>query len=155
MTADRKDVVSGGLFIVVGLTFGTWAYITMTIGSALNMGAAFFPLVLAVTLVTLGAIIAFRGLMAEKPRTLVDTLPVRPLLMISLAVSTFAWFLEDLGLFAASFLATILASFATENVRPARALVASFAIAAFCALVFGYGLRISVPVFGPLLGGRG
>lgn len=149
MISRAKDVASGAIFAGIGALYGTIALTSLQMGTALEMGPAYFPVILSGALVLLGIGIAARGLLRERPATPFGAVSWRAIGMISAATLVFAAFLDDLGMFPGIFLTSLIASLASTRARLLKAALASLAIAAFCTLVFSYAVRLPVPVFGP------
>lgn len=153
MTANCKDLAAGVIFILVGVVYGSIAWFGLTIGEALNMGPGYFPIVLSGMLVALGLAIMGRSFVDTVGREPFGVVPWRGVVMLSLATILFAAFVEELGLLPGVFLTAFLATLANPKVRIVNALVASAGIAIFCTAVFGYGIRLPIPIIGPWLGG--
>ena len=149
MNVNHKDVASGAIFAAVGLAYGTIALTSLPIGRALNMGPGYFPIVLSSMLVLLGAAIAGRGF-ARGSGTGFGAVPWRGLALLSAATVCFAAFVEQLGLFPAVLTTAFLASMANPQMGLLRGLIIAAAIAACCSFVFSYGLKLPLPVLGPL-----
>ena len=61
---SQKDFFSGLMFLVVGVAFA-WGATTYNVGSGARMGPGYFPLLLGVLLMILGAVIIFKALVVE------------------------------------------------------------------------------------------
>ena len=61
---SQKDFFSGLVFIVIGSGFG-WGATSYKIGDGARMGPGYFPLLLGVLLMILGAVITFKALVIE------------------------------------------------------------------------------------------
>ena len=61
---SEKDFFSGLVFIVVGAGFA-WGATSYKIGEGARMGPGYFPLLLGVLLMILGAVVAFKALVIE------------------------------------------------------------------------------------------
>jgi hypothetical protein len=151
---SRKDLLSGVFFIAVGLLYGGIALTSLQIGSAFNMGPGYFPMALSSVLVVLGLVIGARSFAGGDMST-IGAIPWRPLVMISLSVIVFVIGLKRLGLPATVFLTTLAACGSSRQISPLQALAIALGIAVFCTLVFGFGIKLSAPMVGPWLGGRG
>ena len=62
MRIDAKSVASGILFILMGLAYFWMAWSKLPIGSAMDMGPGYFPIVLSGGLVVFGSSIALLGI---------------------------------------------------------------------------------------------
>lgn len=61
---SQKDFFSGLVFMVIGAAFG-WGAASYKIGNGARMGPGYFPLLLGVLLMILGAVIVFKALVVE------------------------------------------------------------------------------------------
>ncbi len=61
---SQRDFFSGLMFMAVGIAFA-WGATTYTIGEGARMGPGYFPLVLGLLLVGLGAFIVFEAVVVE------------------------------------------------------------------------------------------
>lgn len=61
---SQKDFFSGLVFMVIGAAFG-WGASSYKIGTGARMGPGYFPLLLGVILIILGAVITFKSLVVE------------------------------------------------------------------------------------------
>jgi hypothetical protein len=149
MRANGKDLASGAFFTAAGLLYGGMAIVSLPIGSALNMGPGYFPIVLAGITAGLGLIIMARSFFTRQ-KTPYGVVPWRGAIFISAATIFFALLLEDLGLLPTIFGSVALVSLAVPNCRIKEVLGASIVISALCALIFGYFLKLPVPIVGPV-----
>jgi hypothetical protein len=151
LQANRKDIASGGFFAAVGLLYGSIAWRSLDIGTALEMGPGYFPLILSGFLIALGAVIAIRGLSTGQ-QSAFGIVPWRGIILLSLATIVFAAFFDDLGMFPGVLATAFLAALSSPQIPVVRAMVTAFCIAVFCTVVFSYGIHLPVPVIGPLFG---
>lgn len=168
---DPADLLAGGTFVALGLAFAVGAS-RYDVGSALQMGPGYLPLVLGVLLAVLGAGILVTGLLArrrpgagavaapgpgagadEDVREAAGPVPwVRGGLLIA-AVVTFGLTVRGLGLGGALFLTTFLAALAGHRNSPLRAALIAAGLTAMCLIVFVALLQLRLPVVGTWLGG--
>jgi hypothetical protein len=149
--ADRSEggegvveLASGVLFMAIG-AFGLVIGRAYPSGTALNMGPGYLPKLVAGALVGLGLIGVVRGLMIGNwslPR-----MALRPLLCIALAIVVFALTIDRFGLFLATFATALIGTAAQARMEWRRAPLIALALAGFCVLLFGYGLKLSMPVW--------
>ena len=149
MEVNRKDLASGAIFAAVGVVYGTIAWKSLPIGQALNMGPGYFPIILSAILIILGGVIIVRA-WSTSSETPFGVVPWRGIVMLSAATLVFAAFLDDLGLFPCVWLTSFLASLSSPQIGILRGLLISLAIAAFCTLIFSYGINLPVPRIGPV-----
>jgi len=147
---NGKDLLAGGLFAAFGLAFLAFGR-GYALGSARDMGPGYFPTVLAVILVVLGAATAARGFLV--PGEPIRAVAVRPLAWVTAAVVLFGLTVRGAGL-APAVVLLVLASALARRRAPALALAGlALALALFCVLVFSSGLGLPFPALGPWLRG--
>jgi len=138
MTSHASNAAAGALFVLIGLFFGGHAYSGLAIGTALNMGPGYFPLVLAAILIVLGLAIAASGL--RVPAGTMGAIPWRGATLILLSPIVFGATISRLGLVPALTLTLLLAAFAGREISPLRAVLITAGLVVFCILVFHVGL---------------
>lgn len=144
---DPRDAIAGTLFIAFGLAGGAIA-LSYPLGSAMRMGAGYFPLLVSVALTLLGAVIVLRSLswrLVERD-ALGALFVLRPALCIAAGVLAFALLVPVLGLLLATLAMTLLSGYARPQVRFAEQLALGLALAGFGGLVFAWGLGLQLPV---------
>lgn len=141
------DVIAGGLFLLVGIVGVVWSS-AYPLGTAMRMGAGYFPSLVGAVLAILGIAVAVRGLgwsAVREPRR-ASRANWRPALFIGGGVVTFALSVPVLGLLLATMLMTLVSGFARPKARLGELLGISLALAGFGVLVFAYGLDLHLPV---------
>jgi len=147
---DRRDLLAGLMFVAFGggalLLSGAYAA-----GSAARMGPGYFPRLLGVLLVVLGAVLCLRGLRAA--RAVHVGWHWRPLLVVLAAVAAFSFTARWLGLALSGLLLVFIASSASPEFRWKEALLSGALLGAAAAAVFVWGLGMPLPVLPTFLGG--
>ena len=144
-----KDILAGSVFIAFGLFFALVS-LTYEVGSPLNMGPGYFPLVLGGVLVLLGVVIIGKGLVAgDGEAEPIGTIPWRSAALIVTAVIFFGVTVRGLGLVPSLFVTTALSAFAGHRTGVIPALVISVGLTILCVLIFVVGLQLRVPLIGP------
>jgi hypothetical protein len=151
MHANRRDLAAGGVFILIGASFGLNAWFTLRLGEAQAMGPGYFPVVLGAVLVALGSAIALSAL--GKDTVPFGTVSWRGVVLVSLSILFFAVTVRRLGLGPSLFVSTLLAALASGRLSLPGALLLALSMSAFSVGVFIYALRLPYPVIGPWLGG--
>lgn len=146
MTANRKDLICGLVFIVIGLLFAVGTK-DLDIGTATRMGPGYFPLVLCGILILIGAIIAVKSF--GKPDVEFGSIPWRAILLILPATIFFGYAVRNIGLMPGVFIVALASSFASSKMTIPVALALSVALAIFCYGVFVWGLGLPIQPFGP------
>jgi hypothetical protein len=141
---DYRDIVAGGVLIVIGAAVAIHAAVSLGLGTLLRLGPVGFPAALGVILVGFGFVLlipAF-GRVGELPK-------VRfvPLLAVIASMVVFALMLRTVGMVPAVFVMTLIASRADGKLPLIKAAVLAAILALIAALIFPVGLGIRVPIF--------
>lgn len=152
MIRNPKDFLAGLLFMAFGLVTLVigWAY---PMGTVSRMGPGYFPRILALLLLGLGALLSLRGFRstAEPPATW----QWRPLAIILAGAGVFGLTGQWLGVVGASLALVLISSVASQDFRWREALVSGAIQAVAAAAIFIYGLGVPLPVWPAILtGGR-
>jgi len=152
---SHKDFFSGLMFCACGVAFA-WGATSYSIGTGARMGPGYFPLLLGVLLAILGAVIAFKALVVET----VDGEPIgalawKPLSYIIGSNVLFGILLGGLpklgipamGLIAAIYGLTLVASLAGDRFRLREVLILATALAIGSYLAFVKLLNLQFPVW--------
>src|SRR5205814_5647912 len=107
-----KDFWSGVIFIAIGL-FAIIHGTKYTIGTAARMGPGYFPRILGILLILLGAILALRSLRLRGAK--IPTWKWRPSLVILGSVVLFGLILNFAGLVLATIVLIVLSSAASPE----------------------------------------
>ena len=151
---SQKDLYSGLMFSIVGGAFA-WGALDYEVGHAARMGPGYFPLMLGLILVLLGAAIAikaFRGVRTDGDP--IGAFAWRPLFFILMANVLFGVLLVGLpsiglpgmGMLVAIFVMTIVASLAGKAFNVKEAALQGLVLAVGSYLVFVVGLNLQFPV---------
>lgn len=144
MTVLRsKDFWAGIMFFGFGLGFVIVAR-GYAMGSAARMGPSYFPTLLGGLLALLGLVIALHSL--YRSREAIAGFGLRPLIMVLVSITLFAFTLERLGLLLSSALLVLVSSAAGPDFTIRRAIVLWVVLAGFSILVFHYGLRLPIRI---------
>jgi hypothetical protein len=146
----QKDFYAGLLFIAFGvaaIAIGS----NYALGTAARMGPGYFPRILGILLVTLGAILAVRATRLQG--TPVRAFKWRPTLVVLGSVVLFGLIVARAGLFVSTVVLIVGASAASHEFRWKQALVSGIFFALLAIAVFVLGLKLQLPVWPPLLFG--
>jgi len=141
-----KDFWSGALYVF----FGASAILIARdygMGTALKMGAAYFPTLLGYLLIFLGAISLIRAFTTEG--TPIGAFAIKGLAFVVLAVVLFGLVVRGAGAAVALPLLVIVSAAASKRFRWQPTLIMAAGLTLFCTLVFLKGLGIPLPVIGP------
>jgi Tripartite tricarboxylate transporter TctB family len=141
---NPRDFWAGVIFLLVGIgaALVAWDY---PMGTGGRMGAGYFPMTLAVLLGLLGALIMAMSFGKEGPP--VDKFALKPLFFILLAVVIFGLLAKVLGLAISIVILVVVSAYGGHEFRFKETLIAGIVLAAFCVLVFSYGLKLPFPIF--------
>jgi len=139
-----KDLVAGLLFIATGIAAIAIAT-KYTLGTAARMGPGYFPRILGILMIVLGAILALRSLRVSGP-----PLPGwkwRPVLVTLGSVVMFGLIVNHAGLVVSTILLIVMASAASHEFRPREAVISGIALAALAVGVFVIGLKLQISIW--------
>ncbi len=145
---DPTALLSGALFVAFGLAFFLIGS-DYSFGTARQMGAGYFPSVLAVLLMILGVFVVFFG--HEDDEETKAPINFKGLILIPVAVVLFGLTVRGLGVMPAVFVSVLVCAFATPRFKWRPAVLLALALSVFCAAVFVKGLGIPLPILGPWL----
>lgn len=132
------------MLIAVGAGF-LWFGLGYRLGTARSMGPGYFPVLLSVGLIVVGAILAVKGLLVEGAPMRTDAL--RPLIAVIGSVLAFAFLISRFGFVAGSIGCILVASFATRELRPSYAVAYAIAITVVTAILFILLLGLPMQLF--------
>jgi hypothetical protein len=138
------ELLAGAMFIAFG-ALALFLGSGYKLGSALDMGPGYIPRLVAFALIGMGAVGVVRGVLARDWRW--PALPLWPMLWVAAAIVSFALLVGRAGLFLACVVAVLLSALAAPNIRWREAPVVALVLAVFCTLLFGYALRLPLPVW--------
>jgi hypothetical protein len=145
---NLRDAAAGAIFFVIGAAFALGAR-SLETGSAFRMGPGYFPLLLSVILMLLGAIIIASSFASQNQP--LGPVPWRGLVLVLAAPVVFGLSVRKLGLVPAIVLTVVLAVYASRRSRLWLAAAMAAGLTIFCLAVFSYGLGLPLPLLGPWL----
>ena len=139
-----KDFYAGLLFVAFGVfaIIVAWNY---PLGTAARMGPGYFPRLLGILLIVLGAALSLTALRGRGP-----PLPGwkwRPVSIVLLSVVAFGLVLTHAGLVLSTIGLIAVASTASREFRFKEALVSGLLLAALSVGVFVIGLKLQLPIW--------
>lgn len=142
-----KDVLAGAVFIAFGLAFaaGSLAY---DVGTPVRMGPGYVPLALGLVLAALGILIIVKGFLAGEGEP-IGGVDWRAVVLISAALLFFGLTVRGLGVVAALFGASLIATLARSQTSPRGALAIAAGITALSVVIFILALQLRLPLVGP------
>jgi putative tricarboxylic transport membrane protein len=139
-----KDFLAGLMYMAFGLA-GLWLGRSLEVGTAAAMDAGYFPRLVCVALIAVGATLALISLMrtGEVPHR--GTW--RPFIFITLSSLAFALLLQPLGLVLTLAISTVLARFAGRDIRPIPLLLLCLVLIVANVGIFVVALKIQIPLW--------
>ena len=146
---NAKDFWSGVMFVAFGLFFAGYAR-QYDMGTAARMGPGYFPTVLGVLLVAIGAFVAFKGLRTEHEEGHghghVDKFHFKPLGLVLGAVVAFGLLLRPAGLIVALVALIFISSLGSGEFKVKEILPLTIGLCLLVLAVFIWGLGLTIPV---------
>ena len=139
-----KDFFAGLIFIAFGIAaiaIGS----EYPLGSAARMGPGYFPRLLGILLIVLGAALSLRALRLQGTR--IPAWKWRPTLIVLGSVVLFGLIVTRLGLVLSTIVLIVFASVASHEFRPKEASVSAILLAALAVGVFVIGLKLQLPIW--------
>ena len=144
-----KDFYSGLLFIAFGVAAIVIAS-NYALGTAARMGPGYFPRILGIGLILLGAALSLRSLR-------INGEPIakwhwRPTVIVLASVVMFGYIVNFAGLVISTILLILLASWASTEFRLKEALISGVVLAVLVVGVFVIALKLQLPIWPAGLG---
>ncbi len=146
---DTTNAACGTIFVALGTFFAYQSFFDLDLGTAFRMGPGYFPLVLAIALILLGATILVQATRVEGEP--IGPIAWRGMLFILPAPIFFGLTVRGLGFVVALFFTALIACFASQKMKPVAAVLLSIGITIFSVAVFSYALGLPFERFGPWL----
>jgi hypothetical protein len=139
-----KDFLAGNLYMAFGL-LGLWLGRTLDTGTASAMEAGYFPRLVCVLLIAIGAILAVTSLV--RPGESPERGMWRPFVFVTLSCLAFALLLRPLGLVVTLLISILLARLAGGTMRPAALLLLCVVLIVANVGIFVIAMRIQIPLW--------
>jgi hypothetical protein len=139
-----KDFLAGILFAAAGIAAIAIAA-NYPLGTAARMGPGYFPRILGILLILLGAALALRALRIQG-----SALPGwrwRPILVVLGSVVLFGEVVTVVGLALSTIGLILLASMASSEFRPKEAIISGIVLAVLSIAVFVMALKLQLPIW--------
>jgi hypothetical protein len=140
----QKDFFAGLMFATLGI-----AAIVISsnypLGTAARMGPGYFPRILGILLIALGAVLSLRALRLNGPP--LPRWPWRPTVIVLGSVVFFGAIVQTVGVAISTVLLIVAASAASREFRPREALISGLFLAALAVGVFVIGLKLQLPIW--------
>lgn len=136
---DYMDIAAGLFLIALGAGAGLYALLNYDLGSIRMMGPGMVPMVVGFAIAGFGLLIAVPAVFS---RGWAVSVPLRPLVYVSLGVAAFALAARHLGIGPAVFLAALISSRADGQVPLRWSLLLSAVLAVAGFALFRYALGV-------------
>ena len=141
-----KDLLAGGLFVVLGLAFALGS-LTYDIGSPLRMGPGYVPLALGILLVALGVLVIGKGFIAGRGDA-IGEVDWRAVILVAASLIFFGLTVRGLGVIGALFGAALLAALARSATSVREAVVIAAGLTVLSVVIFIVALQLRLPLIG-------
>jgi putative tricarboxylic transport membrane protein len=139
-----QDFAAGLLFVAIA-SFALWVAWSYPTGTAVRMSSGYFPRLLCLLLLLIGAFVSLRALTVDGPA--ITPVRLRPVLFVTVAVVLFAYAIQTLGVVLATILLTVTGGYASPRVRLIEMLAAGVVLAVVVIAIFVWGIGLPIPVW--------
>jgi len=139
-----KDFIAGLMFVALGIG-AIFLAANYTLGTAARMGPGYFPRILGILLIALGAILTLRSLRLQGAA--VPAWKWRPVIVVLGSVIVFGLIVNHAGLALSTILLVVMASAASHEFRPKEALISGILLAILAVGVFVIGLKLQIGIW--------
>jgi hypothetical protein len=144
-----QDAVLGLIFLATGL-FALFIASGYPLGTTGRMGPGYFPVIISIVLAGTGATLIVRSRFVASE--LLTSLPMKPIVLVTLGVVLFGMVVKGLGMPLAVFILVVVAASSSSHFKlSVKALAGAVAFAIACTLVFVTFLHMPMPVIGTWL----
>ena len=126
---------------IAGLYFGK----DLTYGTAGRMGPGYFPFLLSMIIIALGAGIGVKSLFVEGPP--IDAPVIRPMAFVLVSIIVFGYLMDYIGLFLTAIVITFIAAYARRNVKIVETAIFAVGLSLGTVLIVVYGLGQPLPAW--------
>lgn len=150
---DMRNL-AGGVFLICFAGAYALAAGNLRMTSSLGIGSGLFPMLLAGILATIGLVIVIRAWLvpaAPAQDEIEPPIPIRGVVLISVAPAIFALIVIPVGVVPALAFAVFVSALANKSTSLAGALGVSVFMVLFCIALFKWGLGLPLTLFGPHL----
>lgn len=142
---NPKDFWAGVIYLVIGAG-AIWIAGDYEMGTARRMGPAYFPVLVSIILVAIGAISLIRSFLT--PGAPITGFAGRGLVMVIGATILFAFLVRGAGTIIALPVMIVVSAYASHHFRWGPTILLALGLTTFCVLVFLHGLGVPLPLLG-------
>ncbi|MSP37103.1 MAG: tripartite tricarboxylate transporter TctB family protein [Deltaproteobacteria bacterium] len=147
---SNKDLLAGLIYIFFGVAAILIAR-DYNMGTVFKMGPAYFPTVLSVFLIVVGAISVIRAFIVQG--TPIGVISLKGLGLVTASIVVFGLVVRGAGLAIALPLLLFISAAGSSRFRWQTMAMIAVGLTVFCVLVFVKGLGIPLPIVGPWFAG--
>ncbi|MCU0559217.1 MAG: tripartite tricarboxylate transporter TctB family protein [Desulfobacterales bacterium] len=140
---SNKDVWAGLMFFGTGAG-AMWIARAYPLGTALNMGPGYFPMLLSGLLILVGLYIMLRGL--RRSEAIEGSWSIRALILLPLSIVGFGVLMRHAGFVPALVALVLISAAAGREFKFKEALLLSFYLCVLSVAVFIWGLGLPYPL---------
>ena len=148
MLQRPRDVVGGVVIMAIGTGFLLVGQ-ELDFGTSFRMGPGYFPTILSIILILMGAALALLALRQPAEEHGFGGIPWRGVVLVIGGTIFFGFALRSLGFIPVLFLLVFATAWASNYARWRTVLPLALGMTLFCWLVFIRGLGLPLPLFGP------
>lgn len=145
---NGRDFVGGMTMIVISLLF-IWFGQELDVGNSFQMGPGYFPMILSLLLIGLGALIIVQSLVIAVEDEAAEAANWKAYALVICAPVFFGLALSRLGLAPTLFLMIVAVSFASKYARWRHSVALALFLAICSVVLFTRLLSLPVTAFGP------
>lgn len=142
----NRDVLSGLVFILIGVYVAVKANNDYTVGTLSRMGPGYFPIILGVLLALIGMVVLALAINV-KGLDMKPTFGIRAVLAVLLATLVFGLLIERVGMIPSALALTLIAGAAEKHYQLTRSLVLGCALGGLTWMIFIFGLEMNLTAF--------
>jgi hypothetical protein len=136
-----RDFLAGALFLAFGVG-GAIVALGYRMGTATNMGPAYFPVLVSIVVAMLGVSLVVRSFLQADRSEPAIVWEIRPVVFISAGIIAFMLLIDSHGLIPAVTALTVLGCLARRGAGIIETLVLLAVLLALAILIFIYGLNL-------------
>ena len=140
----NRDLLAGLLFLFIG---GVGFYVAMSypFGTLQRMGPGYFPRILSGILIAFGLVTAYRGIRNGEP--VKGTWGLLPLLMLTIALVSFGFLMEHVGMIPALVVMFFTAAYAGKEFKFLEVTILTVIMCLAATAIFIWGLKLPYALF--------
>ena len=142
---NPKDFWTGVIYVVVGLA-AIFLSSDYGMGTAVKMGPAYFPTILASLLILIGTISVIRSFV--KPGAPIGKVAWKGMFLIILSTLLFGFLARKAGTAFAFPLMVVISAYASSKFNLRNAFLLAAGVTVFCVLIFQVILGVPLPIIG-------